>query len=127
MLIINFSHPLTSQQKADIEKLTSENIEEIFEIPPFTFDPEISFETQFEALVCQIPVDSEILQTRPVLFNLPSLNIIAGMMIAWLHGRTGHFPAILRLKPRKDVMLTVYEVSEIVNLQSIRDKSRNQR
>lgn len=45
------------------------------------------------------------------------------MVLAELHGLTGHFPTIMRLKPSG----ATYEVAEIINLQKIRDKRRELR
>ena len=44
-----------------------------------------------------------------------------------LHGRMGYFPPILRLRPEKVNVLTRYVVSEIIDLQSIREVARSER
>jgi len=66
-------------------------------------------------------------QTLPFLINPPSLNVIAVTLIAELHGRMGHFPAIVRLRPVADSVPTRYEVAEVINLQAVRDTARSQR
>ncbi|MGH9546163.1 MAG: CRISPR-associated protein Csx15 [Terriglobales bacterium] len=38
-------------------------------------------------------------QQVPLLLNLPSLSVIASMVLAEIHGRIGHFPAVMRLRP----------------------------
>ncbi len=45
---------------------------------------------------------------------------------AELHGRIGHFPAIIRLRSRPGPV-TTYEVAELLNLQSIREEARKHR
>ena len=59
-----------------------------------------------------------------LIVNLPSLNFIAGLLLAELHGRMGYFPPILRLRPVSDSLPPRYEVAEILNLQAVRDAAR---
>ena len=47
-------------------------------------------------------------------------------MKAELHGRIGHFPALVRLHP-KSGPLTTYEVAELLNLQTVRDEAWTRR
>jgi hypothetical protein len=42
---------------------------------------------------------------------------------AELHGRIGHFPTLIRMRP-KHGSVTSYEVIELLNLQTIRDAAR---
>lgn len=81
------------------------------------------------ALVTQVPLDSHDWQTRPFAVILPGLSVLAACLLAELHGRCGHFPAVINLRPAadSDPGLTVFEVAELVNLQTIRDDSRRQR
>jgi hypothetical protein len=94
---------------------------------PVQFDNDRPFSEQIEALAGTIPLESDRLQSEPILINLPSLNYIAVGLVAWLNGRMGYFPAILRLKGNTDITPMVYEVAEIINLQSLRDLSRRKR
>jgi hypothetical protein len=66
-------------------------------------------------------------QTLPLVVNLPSLNVIAALVIAELHGRCGYFPAVLRLKPVPQTTPPRFAVAEIVNLQTVRDEARQTR
>jgi hypothetical protein len=126
MIIINFSHPLSQAQLKTIEQLTRFPIDNVYDVP-VQFDPDQSFTTEIEALMADFPVDSKTLQTEPILICLPSLNFIAAMLIAWLHGKTGYFPAIIRLKRQSDVLPPIFEVAEVINLQALRDQAREQR
>ena len=72
-------------------------------------------------------LSAEALQTEPVLVNLPSLNFIAALLLAELHGRMGYFPPVLRLRPEPGSLPPQYEVAEILNLQSVRDGARRKR
>jgi len=59
--------------------------------------------------------------------NLPSLNFIAALLLAELHGRMGYFPPILRLRPAEGSVPPRYAVAEILNLQALRDAARLKR
>lgn len=47
--------------------------------------------------------------------------------LAELHGRMGHFPAILRMRPVAESAVTQYEVAEVINLQALREQARKRR
>jgi len=59
--------------------------------------------------------------------NLPSLSVVAALVVTELHGRCGYFPAVLRLKPVSDTTPLQFAVAEIVNLQMVRDAARQTR
>ena len=46
---------------------------------------------------------------------------------AELHRRIGHFPSLIRLRPLAGSIPTVYEVAELLNLQTIREIARTRR
>lgn len=58
---------------------------------------------------------------------LPSLNFIAAVLLAELHGRMGYFPTIVRLRPVADATPRRFEVAELIDLQSVRDVARIKR
>jgi hypothetical protein len=126
MKIINFSHPLTKNQIAQIEQITQISITEVIEIKT-QFDHLQSFSQQVETLINSVNLSSTEWQTTPLLINLPSLNIIAALLLADLHGRMGYFPSILRLRPIDGIGLPQFEVAEIINLQNIREVARKNR
>ena len=126
MLILNFAHPLTEDQKAQIEALTGEAIERVIAVPVH-FDNEQSFVPQLQDLMARIPLTPEEWQTARILVNPPSLNFITALVLAELHGRMGYFPPILRLRPVPGAVPPRYEVAEILNLQEVRDRARARR
>ncbi len=126
MILLNFSHPFTKAQLEQIEQILEAKIDETRQIPT-QFDPEAPFLKQIQDLVQQVNLSPEEWQVLPLLINLPSLNIIAALLLAELHGRMGHFPSIIRLKQVFNISLTTYVVAEIINLQAVRDQARNQR
>ena len=91
MILLNFSHPLTPGQLAQIETLTAQKIEQVIALP-VQFDNNQPFLPQLEAMLSGLDLPSEALQTAPILINPPSLNFITAMLLAELHGRMGYFP-----------------------------------
>ncbi len=126
MLILNFSHPLTEEQKAQIEALTGETIAEVIAIPS-QMDNNQPFAEQIAAKVAAIPLTPKDWQTRPLLIVPPAYNFAAVTLIAHLHGLMGYFPPIVRLRPVEGAIPPRFEVAEIVNLQSVREQARTKR
>jgi len=126
MIIVNFSHPLSQQQLKQVEELTGQPVEKVIEIRS-QIDPQKPLEEQVLRMVDQVPLGPAEWQTAPILINPPSLNFTAVLMVADLHGRMGFFPAFLRLRPVEGAIPPRFEVAEILNLQSIRDKARLRR
>ncbi|MBM4428816.1 MAG: hypothetical protein FJ026_00525 [Chloroflexi bacterium] len=126
MLLLNFSHPLTSGQLQRIGELIGQPLARVIEVST-QFDHEQPFAEQVRALVDTIGLMPEEWQTTPMLVNPPSLNAIAVTLLAELHGRMGYFPAVVRLRPVSDGNPPQYEVAEIINLQAVRDAARTRR
>ncbi len=126
MILLNFSHPLPSDQLARISELIGQSIDDVRHLPA-QFDQSQPFIPQAEALIGQIDLTPEQWQTAPIVVNLPSLNTIAAVVLAELHGRMGYFPPIARLRPVEGALPPRYEVTEVINLQSMRDNARKKR
>lgn len=126
MIVLNFSHPILPSQLEKIQLISGEKVEKVVDIP-VQFENGDDFLDQFQALMQQIPLNPEEWQTTPLLINLPSLNFIAGLMLAELHGRMGYFPPILRTRLIKDSLPPRYEIAEIINLQKVRENARRRR
>src|SRR5436189_17759 len=62
----------------------------------------------------------------PSLGRPPGYTPAAFVLLAELHGRIGHFPSLIRLRP-KPGPVTTYEVAELLNLQAIREEARLRR
>ncbi len=125
MLILNFTHPLTPEQRAQIEALAHTSIEEVRTIP-VQIDQAEPLEPQITTIVDTVGLSSEEWQTRQLLINPPGYAPAAFVLLAELHGRIGHFPALIRLRP-KPGPVTSYEVAELLNLQTIREEARERR
>jgi hypothetical protein len=125
MIILNFSHPLTSSQLNQIENLAKHKIVKVIDIK-VQIDQENPLEPQVTEIVNQVNLNATDWQTQNLLVNLPGYAPVVACIIAEIEGRCGHLPSILKIKPVLGVT-TEYEVSEIINLQHIRDKARTTR
>jgi hypothetical protein len=126
MILLNFSHPLTPEQLQQIETLTGRKVERVVEAHS-QIDPQQPLAPQVTALIGQTGLSPAEWQTLPLLINPPSLNFIAVVLLAELHGRCGYFPAHLRLRPAQNSLPPQYEVAEVLNLQALRDTARRKR
>jgi len=124
--IINFTHPLTQPIVKQIKDLIGQPISEIIEIKTQLDDNE-SFETQIEKLLDKVGFSPVDWQAGHVIVHIPGLSPAAVALIAAIHGRSGHFPTILRLRSKKDEKHQQYELAEIINLQAVRDNAREKR
>ncbi len=125
MLLLNFTHPLTDAQCAQIEALAGSPIEEVRTIRVQIRHDE-ALEPQITAIVESVGLSSLEWQTRPLLINPPGYAPAAFVLLAELHGRTGHFPSLVRLRP-KSGPVTTYEVAELLSLQEVREAARERR
>lgn len=126
MLLLNFSHPLTTAQIAEIEAQTGRAFDRRLSIPP-QFDEQQAFVTQLAALMDAVDLSPTEWQNEPIVVVLPSLNFIAALLLAELHGRMGYFPTVVRTRPVADSVPRRYEVAELLDLQAVRERARRSR
>lgn len=126
MILLNFSHPLTPDHLRQLETLTGHTVGRVIEIHS-QIDPQQPIAPQVTALVDQTGLSSAEWQTLPLLVNPPSLNFIALVLLAELHGRCGYFPAHLRMRPVQGSLPPQYEVAEVLDLQALREAARQRR
>lgn len=126
MILLNFSHPLSAAQCAQIEAMTGQSIETLHELP-VQFDAQRPFGQQVHDLVQRVPLSPVDWQTQQLLIVLPALNFIAALLLAELHGLMGYFPTVVRLRQVSGSVPPVYEVAELLNLQYARSMGRKQR
>jgi hypothetical protein len=125
MLVLNFTHPLADEHKAQIEALAGLPVDEIRTIP-VQIDQARPLEVQVMSVIDKVQLSSEEWQTRPLLINPPGYAPVVFVLLAELHGRLGHFPSFIRLRPRSGPV-TTFEVAEILNLQTVRETARQRR
>lgn len=126
MVLINFSHPLTNSQIAQLSELTGEAISSPIELMP-QFDLGRPFAEQITGLVDSVGLSPSEWQCEHILVNPPGYVPTAALLVAELHGRMGHFPPIIRLRPVHGCTPLQFEVAEIINLQHLRDEARQRR
>lgn len=126
MILLNFSHPLSAEQRAGVEALAGAPITRVIDAPA-QFDHQQPFAPQLDALLARVPLSPSEWQSESILIQPPSLSAIAVALLAALHGRMGYFPAALRMRPVKDALPPRFEPAEIINLQALRDAARAQR
>ena len=125
MLILNFTHSLTPEQRSQIESLAHAPITQVRTIP-VQIDQAEPIEPQITSIMNSISLSSEEWQTLPLLINPPGYAPAAFVLLAELHGRIGHFPTLIRMRP-KPGPVTSYEVAELLNLQTVREAARKRR
>ena len=126
MLLLNFGHPLTDAHLARIRELVGRDVDRILSVPTH-LDHERPFDEQVRELLTTVPLTPEQWQTTPLIINPPSLAPITAVLLAEIHGRSGFFPTILRLRPVARTMPPQFEVAELLNLQGVRDAARTRR
>lgn len=126
MILLNFSHPLTSEHLARVAELARAEVERVIDIPA-TFDHQQPFDEQITALVDEVGLGAEAWQTTLLLVNPPAYNYAAATLLAHLHGRMGYFPTVLRLRPVQGATPLRFEVAELIDLQAVRDEARKRR
>lgn len=126
MILLNFLHPLTAQQVSQLEHAADGKIDRVEEVQAH-FDNDAPFGPQAASLADRCGLSAREWQTLPILVLPPALNVIAVLLLAELHGRMGHFPSCVRLRPVEASATTRYEVAEVLNLQAQRDQARQRR
>jgi hypothetical protein len=126
MILLNFSHPLTDEQLAQVEALTEQPVERVVHRPA-QFDNGVDFGSQVVDLADSCDLTATEWQTAPLVVVPPALNIIAVLLLAELHGRMGYFPPCVRLCPVEGSVPPRYEVAELLDLQGQRDAARQRR
>lgn len=126
MIILNFSHPLTSEQLTQVETLTGTLNNEV-RGEMMKLDNALPFGQQVRDVVERVGLSSDEWQTVPLVVNLPGYAPAVGVLLAELHGRMGYFPAIVRVRPVEGAVPRRFEVAEVLDLQAIRDVAREQR
>lgn len=126
MIVLNFAHPMIPTHLKQVEALTGQPVERVIEVP-CQIDVRQQLLPQVVALVDACGLSATEWQTLPLLVNPPSLNFVAVILLAELHGRCGYFPAHLRLRPIAGSVVPRYEVAEILDLQAVREQARGKR
>ena len=125
MIILNFSHPLTSRQTEAIEADMQMRITRLIDVR-CQFDNSAEFEPQIRQLVGGIDLSSPQWQSQHVLIVPPGYAPATSVLLAELHGRMGHFPSLVRIRPAQNGP-EPFEVAEVIRLRTVRDNARQTR
>ena len=115
----------TDQQQSQIEQLSGTSIDNIITIP-ILINEEEPLQPQITGLIDAVDQSIHDWHKHHILINPPGYAPAAFVLLAELHGRIGHFPSLIRLRPKVGPV-TTYEVAELLNLQAIREEARLQR
>ncbi len=125
MHLLNFAHPLTSEQMTAFTEAIG--VPDQVTRVPLHFDTELPFADQVRDLLDSLPISTQEWQAEAWVIVPPSLNVITAVLLAELHGRMGHFPAVLRLRPERGAVTTRYVFAEVINLEAVRTDARQKR
>ena len=123
LILLNFSHPFTSEQLQELEKITGSKIDRVVEIVA-QIDPRQPIAPQVSAMADRAGLTPEEWQSAPLLVNPPSLNLSAVTLLAELHGRCVISEWCACAVPEA---LPPLRGGEIVNLQAVREEARLRR
>jgi hypothetical protein len=123
-LILNFGRGLTHAQMLQLKNLL-ENLPEVINLPdlPVQFQEQRTLAEQVMEVLDSTGLTLEEWSSLNFVVNLPGFAPAVAGVLAEIHGRSGHFPHVIRMTPSPDDK-TVYNVTEIVKLQNIRDAAR---
>jgi|SRR5579859_165260 len=123
--IFNFAHPFTEAQQVQLTQMLDEPFD--VRLVPTQIDRGVLLAEAARTLADAVGLTPDAWQTMPFIINPPSLAPLALAVMAEIHGRCGHFPAILNIRPVPSMLGTSYEIAEIVNLQALRETARTRR
>ena len=126
MIVINFSHPLTDNQKQAIETIKNRPITRLVEQMAH-LDQAQPFAEQVCAMVDNVGLDSAEWQSQRILIVLPGHAPATAVLLAELHGRMGYFPEIVRIRPSDEDSAETYVVGEVISLRDVRAAARKAR
>jgi hypothetical protein len=126
-VVLNFSsRSLLPEQRQAI--LEARKWDRLYEFNAFQV---IAQDENFEANIIKsieaIPLNSEEWQTYPILLVPGGYAPLWAIVLAELHGRIGHFPDMVNLRPSSDETAKKFEVGGIVDLQNIRNEAQKKR
>jgi len=126
IIVLNFStHPLTSEQKRQIERKDKVFIGEIIEVPAH-FIPDSPLKQQVEELIQKTDLTPGEWSSQNLYLILPGLAPASAAVLSYIHGLRGSFPKVVWIYQSTEDP-TLFEVVQIINLQEFRDTARKKR
>lgn len=119
LVLLNFGRDLSAAQRQQIEERLGEQLHQVHALAT-RFDDARPYGPQCIALLDELGWTRQEWETRPLLVIPPGFAPAALTLISLLHGRRGHFPAMVRLRPETSGLQPTFVLAEIVNLQALR-------
>jgi len=126
LLVLNCSHPLDASQLEALSSIGGAESTEVLEPDLRQLDLLADLAPQVAEAMSTVPLTSREWETVPMVVVLPALSAAAAVVVAEVHGRSGHFPTVVQLI-RSDSPIPRYEVRALIGLQGIRDAARKHR
>ena len=120
MILLNFSSPFKSVQRAQVEALLHESIDRVVNFH-CQVDSDMEILPQFYPMMAKLPLNDAELKDEPVVVVLPAQNYLAVLVMAYLHGRMGYFPPVIRTRLGTTGFLPIHEVAELLDPQAVED------
>lgn len=125
MIVINFGHPFSAGLVEVLESKFQENV--TVRTIRVQADMEAAFGPQAKVLVEAVGLKADEWQTERFAVSLPGLSALAALVVAEIHGRSGYFPTVVRLKPLAGATPPQFVFAEIVDLHVVRNCARMER
>ncbi len=124
MIFISFSdHIKEANHRAEIEALVSiggGRIDEFVQTER-TFNMDQPLVPQVVDWLAAVEFERLCALKKPFLIFPPSLNYVSAVLLALMHGATGDWPSILRIRPVDSGGVRSYAIAEIINLNQVRN------
>lgn len=125
MYVLNFTHPITDEQLDQLTKLLGTDLD-VMDMPT-QLDLSRPIVEQIEGILDSVDWSSTDWQTKQFIVNPPGLSTAASVLLAAVHGRVGYFPPVIVLRREEGTTPPKFLISEVVNLQEVRDSARLKR
>ncbi len=126
VIILNFSsHPLPQPQVRRVGLEMNCRIQEVIE-RPWTLSYGRPFAEQAREMADSLGLTPHTWQEAPIVVCPPGLAAATAVLMAELHGRMGHFPSVVVMRPVRGAAV-VFEIGEVINLHAVRTEGRGLR
>ncbi|MBF0585472.1 hypothetical protein INT08_03560 [Prosthecochloris sp. N3] len=127
-LALNFSgHPVLPQQAHDIQKKMGWPNIDVIDVPVGTVSEDQNFLRTATRTVDRIDLLPNEWQSFALVVIPSGYAPLWAALLADLHGRLGHFPDMVRLRPSPKGAKEKFEVAEIIDLRDVRQQARSTR
>ncbi len=127
-LALNFSgHPVLPGQQKAIQKQAGWPSIEVLDVPMGTVKEDENFLKTAIRKVDDIDLLPNEWQTFPLVAIPSGYSPLWSALLAEIHGRLGHFPDVVRIRPAPQGEKEKFEVAEILDLRDVRHQARTKR